>query len=154
MYLIKSISQTLTKFLILILFFGTSVSAENNNVTGIWQTIDDESHQVRSLVELSIVNNKLYGTIIKLYPQAGEPENPLCEICEGSNKNKPILGLQIIDGLSLKKDQWSDGTILDPNNGKSYDCKVWLEKNKLKVRGYIGFFFRTQEWLKYEPETP
>ncbi|HCZ37305.1 MAG TPA: DUF2147 domain-containing protein, partial [Cytophagales bacterium] len=35
----------------------------------------------------------------------------------------------------------------DPNNGKIYRCKVWLEGNNLKLRGYLGPFFRTQTWL-------
>jgi len=54
-------------------------------------------------------------------------------------------------GLSLRKGKWRDGRILDPNNGKYYDCQIWLEDNKLKVRGYIGFFYRTQEWIRAEP---
>ena len=60
------------------------------------------------------------------------------------------MGLQIIDGLIPKKNQWKDGEILDPNNGKTYDCKIWLEDKKLQVRGYIGFFFRTQVWIRAE----
>ena len=38
--------------------------------------------------------------------------------------------------------------ILDPENGKTYDCEIWLENDKLKVRGYIAFFYRTQTWEK------
>ena len=47
--------------------------------------------------------------------------------------------------------EWKGGKILDPENGKSYDCKIWLEEGKpdvLKVRGYIAFFYRTQEWYR------
>ena len=43
-------------------------------------------------------------------------------------------------------DEWEDGSILDPDNGKTYDCKIWREGDKLQVRGYIAFFFRTQTW--------
>jgi len=48
---------------------------------------------------------------------------------------------------------WQDGKILDPNNGKFYSCKIWLENRNLEVRGYIGFFFRTQQWLRYNPSS-
>ena len=49
-------------------------------------------------------------------------------------------------------DQYNEGTICDPKTGKIYDCKLWLEDdpNKLFVRGYVAFFFRTQEWIRVE----
>ncbi|MCB0773090.1 MAG: DUF2147 domain-containing protein, partial [Flavobacteriales bacterium] len=62
-------------------------------------------------------------------------------------KGKPVLGLEIIRGMVRDGEEWNDGTILDPDNGKVYDCKLWVEGDKLKVRGYIAFFFRTQTWL-------
>jgi len=57
----------------------------------------------------------------------------------------------IINGLEPDGDSWSDGEILDPANGKYYDCTLKLEdKNTLLVRGYIGFSFigRTQQWKR------
>lgn len=124
------------------------VAAEENDVVGIWQTIDDETNKVRSLVELTINDGKLFGKIIKLFPQSGESNDPICDKCKGAKKDQPILGLQIVEGLKFNKNQWKNGEILDPNNGKTYDCKIWLEDGKLQVRGYIGFFFRTQEWIR------
>ena len=135
---------------LLVLFIAQSAFCKENKIEGIWTTIDDDTKQARSLVRISIHDNKLYGKIIKLFPQEGDPENLICEKCEGERKNKPILGLQIINGLIPKKNQWKDGEILDPNNGKTYDCKIWLEDKKLQVRGYIGFFFRTQVWIRAE----
>ncbi|MGB0495623.1 MAG: DUF2147 domain-containing protein [Kangiellaceae bacterium] len=143
MKLPKSLLQTLA----LLIGFIQVLNADES-VTGVWQTIDDETKEIRSLVELSIENNKLYGKVIQLFPQEGDADNPICNKCKGERKNQSIIGLQIIDGLSFKKGQWEDGKILDPNNGKTYDCKIWLEDNKLQVRGYIGFFFRTQEWIR------
>ena len=144
--------MNMIKIIILILIGLLSLSqpanADKNMITGTWKTIDDETRKVRSLVELTIKDNKLYGTITKLFPNEGEADNPLCDKCSNEKKDQPILGLQIIDGLTLKQNEWKDGQILDPNNGKTYDCKIWLENGKLQVRGYIGFFFRTQEWIR------
>ena len=54
-----------------------------------------------------------------------------------------------MNNLEKDDDEWGDGEILDPNNGKIYDCKIWLEGNDiLKVRGYVGFFYRTQTWKR------
>ncbi len=43
--------------------------------------------------------------------------------------------------------EWTEGTILDPGNGKVYKCKIFREKENLMVRGYWGFLYRTQKWL-------
>ena len=74
-----------------------------------------------------------------------------CEMCEGEDKNKPVLGLVIIKGLKKKGDFFEGGKITDPKNGKSYQCKMNLEgKDKLIVRGYIGIslFGRSQTWFR------
>lgn len=125
-----------------VLFIASPAFAAD--VTGRWNTIDDTTGEVRSTVELTISNGVLQGRIIELINP--EEENPICDLCDGDLKDQPVIGLQIIDGLTLDGDEWSDGTIVDPENGKSYRCKIWREGEKLLVRGYIGFFFRTQEW--------
>jgi len=123
-------------------------------ITGQWKTIDDETNKVKSIVELKIVDGKLYGTIIKLFKDPSEDQDPLCDKCEGKLHNQKVIGMQIINGLELDGDEWEgDDGILDPSKGTIYDCKIWLDesdKNKLNVRGYIGFLYRTQEWFRVE----
>lgn len=61
------------------------------------------------------------------------------------------MGMLIVKQMQWDGSQWENGTILDPDNGKTYDCTMWLnasDKDKLNVRGYIGPFFRTQEWIR------
>ncbi len=61
--------------------------------------------------------------------------------------------MEIIREMEKDDDEYEDGTIMDPNNGKIYDCKLWVDKNNeriLKVRGYIAFFYRTQTWHRVE----
>jgi len=60
---------------------------------------------------------------------------------------KPIVGMVIINDMEKDEDEWGNGTILDPENGKIYRCKLWVEDGKLMVRGYIAFLYRTQTWL-------
>jgi uncharacterized protein (DUF2147 family) len=119
-------------------------------VVGKWKTIDDETNKAKSIVELSIKNGKLYGKIIKLFRAKGEEQDPLCDKCEGKLHNKKIIGMQIINGLTKDGNEWvGDDGILDPNNGTLYDCKIWVDEdnpNKLNVRGYIYFVYRTQTW--------
>jgi uncharacterized protein (DUF2147 family) len=55
-------------------------------------------------------------------------------------RNRPILGLQVMKGLTAKGDKrWGGGTCYDPETGKSYKCKMHLESpDRLELRGYIG----------------
>jgi len=63
-------------------------------------------------------------------------KDAVCEKCEDENKNRPILGLNILTGLEKDGEEWSGGNILDPRNGKIYKCYIKLIKpNKLKLRG-------------------
>jgi uncharacterized protein (DUF2147 family) len=75
-----------------------------------------------------------------------DPPDQLCDKCKGDKRDKPVLGMEIIAGLAKKGSAYSGGKILDPENGKTYDCKIWREGDALKVRGYVAFFFRTQTW--------
>ena len=94
-----------------------------------------------------VENGKLYGRIERLL--LPEDAGKLCVECEGDNKNKPIEGLVIVQGLEKDGDSWIDGSILDPANGKNYSCTISLNQDcTLNVRGYLGFSLlgRTQVW--------
>lgn len=122
------------------------------NPVGLWRTIDDKSGKEKSLVRVTESNGQLQLTIEKIFREPGEDPNPLCDKCPGEKKNKPVIGMQIGNGLKKDGDVWSGGEILDPQNGKTYKCKVWLEDQgkKLHVRGFIGVSVlgRTQVWLR------
>jgi len=129
---------------------STSLNAQS--IFGKWKTIDDNTGKVRSIVEIIRQDGKAYGRILKLYPEPGEDQDPICEECTDSRKNKKVIGMTIITDMVKDDNEWEDGQILDPENGKVYDCKLWVEKGQLKVRGYIAFFFRTQTWLPAKNE--
>lgn len=134
--------------LILITLLLSTVSPAQS-ITGRWTTIDDNTGEPRSIVEITERDGKLSGRIVHLHEQ--EKRDKLCDKCPGDRKNKPIVGLEIIRDMVRSGKEWSKGTILDPENGKVYDCKLWLEDGKLKVRGYVAFFFRTQTWVRDGP---
>ncbi len=129
-------------------------SAANENPVGLWRTIDDKSGKEKSLVRVTKSNGQLQLTVEKIFREPDEEPNPLCDKCPGEKKNKPVIGMQIGSGLKKDGDVWSGGEILDPQNGKTYRCKVWLEDKgkKLNVRGFIGVSVlgRTQVWIREE----
>jgi uncharacterized protein (DUF2147 family) len=133
----------------LILFL--SFNAISQSSVGLWTTIDDETGKKKSTVELYKVDGKLFGKITYLYPREGREADPKCTKCTDDRKNKSIVGMQIVRNLKWDGASWKDGTIVDPENGKVYSLKMWVDENDpntLNVRGYIGPFFRTQQWKK------
>ncbi|GAB2692612.1 DUF2147 domain-containing protein [Mucilaginibacter koreensis] len=56
-----------------------------------------------------------------------------------SLRSRPLLNLEILKDFAFDGDDvYEDGTIYDPKSGKTYSCKMTLDGNKLKVRGYVG----------------
>lgn len=134
---------------------SANIYAQKEKVEGLWKTIDDETGQPKSIVKIYVKEGKVYGDVVKLFRKAGEDPDPVCDKCDDDDvrKNKKILGMTIITDMKKGDDGvWEDGEILDPKKGKVYDCKLWVENGKLQVRGYVLFFHRTQEWLKYDGE--
>ena len=126
---------------------GTLLAADS--IIGPWKTVDEKSGKVVSEVELYDQGGKVYGKITRLTePNNAEGKPKVCSKCQGDDKDQPIVGLVIIKNLSASGDRYKDGTILDPDDGKIYRAEVWPEDGKLKVRGYLGPFYRTQTWLK------
>mgnify|MGYP003347600143 FL=1 len=132
----------------------TSIVLADSTPAGLWRTIDDHSGKEKSLIRIVEVTGEFQGTIEKIFPEPGEDPNPNCEKCPGNKKNKPIIGMMILTGLKKDNGLWSGGEILDPQNGKTYRCKMWLEKQgrELHVRGFIGVALlgRTQVWKREE----
>lgn len=126
-------------------------AADSTTPVGFWKTIDDTSHQPRSIVKIWEENGQLSGKIVKIFYKEGESEKDLCTKCEGEDKDKPILGLTILHNLQEKTPTlWDRGTILDPETGKVYRAKLTLKNDgkTLDVRGFIGISLigRTQTW--------
>ena len=125
---------------------GNSVS---DSPAGIWNTIDDISNKTKSQVEIIVKNGELLGYVRKLFLLPHEGTDPVCIACEGTLKNAKIIGMKILYDFNLNGDTWESGKILDPGNGNTYSSSLWLvSKTELKVRGYIGPFFRTQIWKR------
>lgn len=114
-----------------------------------WITVDNETGAEKSIVNIYQENGKVYGRIVEILNPSRR--DAICTKCEGEEKNKPILDLVIIKGLEKNEEYYENGTILDPNKGKTYKCRLALDednKDILQVRGYIAFFYATQYWKR------
>jgi uncharacterized protein (DUF2147 family) len=130
----------------LVLLFVTEVNAQ---IEGLWYNVDDEDGKPKSQISIYESNGKLEAKVVKLLPAATLTH---CKECEGANKNQPIEGMKILWGLDkVNPREYEEGEILNPKNGKVYDCFITLEEeDKLKVRGYLGIsmFGKTQYWYR------
>jgi uncharacterized protein (DUF2147 family) len=132
----------------LTMLIATPVAALDPLV-GKWKTVDDETGKAVSDVELYEQGGKVFGKITGLTePNDAQGKPKTCSKCTGPDKDKPIVGLVIIKDLSASGDSYKGGTITDPEDGKVYKAELWTEAGKLKVRGYLGPFYKTQTWVK------
>ena len=135
----------------LIFLFSIQLSAQNDKVVGFWLTDEGES-QVEIFKKS---NGKYYGKIVWLEEpnENGKPkvddDNPVVSL-----QNRPILGLELLKGFSYDSEdkEWENGTIYDPDSGKTYDCYMWFEgSNNLKIKGYVmgmRFIGRKTTWTR------
>ena len=124
-------------------------SSYAQDILGQWKTIDDETGVEKSIVEIYKKDGKIYGKIIEIFNAS--KRDLLCQSCEGEDYNKPILGLNIIKDMEIKGNVYKNGTVINPEDGKIYDCRLKLDEdnpNRLQVRGYVAFFYRTQYWVR------
>jgi uncharacterized protein (DUF2147 family) len=130
------------------LVFAGPASAQS--IVGKWKTIDDNTGEAKSIVEIYEKDGKFYGKVTKIFLDPNEDPDPVCDECDKDDPRykKKIIGMEIIRGLKKDDDEFSGGDILDPENGKVYRCRLWVEKGDLMVRGYWGPFFRTQTWKR------
>lgn len=136
------------KSLSFLVFLLTCTISYGQNILGQWETYDDKTNEKKGLIEIYKTDDNYFAKIVESYV---EGTSGICEKCEGAKKDQPIKGLVIIEGLQKDDDEYNGGTILDPENGKTYKCYLELvEKNKLKVRGYLGISLlgRTQYWRR------
>ena len=134
----------------LFLMTGFASAEEADAILGQWYT-DAEKKDV--VVEIYKDNDLYSGKIAWLKnpnEDDGTPkvddQNP-----DEARRNDPILGMNLVKGFTYKgKNKWAGGTIYDPDNGKTYKCKMSLKGDDLKVRGFIGVALlgRTVHWLR------
>jgi uncharacterized protein (DUF2147 family) len=140
------------QIVLVVLMVSAFAKAYSQQITGTWKTIDDKTGEVKSHVQIYQKDDEFYGKIVKILdPDA--PKDATCQDCEGELAGKPIMGLEILRGIEKDGKYYEDGKITDPENGKDYKCKLWLEENDpntLNVRGYVLFFHRTQQWERVE----
>lgn len=134
----------------ILMFSSCLVSSQS--IFGKWKTIDDRTGKPKALISIYEKDGLMYGHVVDILEEG--KENFLCHKCDGDKKDKPVIGMTIIEGLKENEDgEWKGSTLFDPQQAMTFRCKIWLNpenSNELKVRGYLAFIYRTQTWIRVE----
>jgi uncharacterized protein (DUF2147 family) len=130
----------------LVFILCTQLTKAQNQIVGKWTSEDK-----KGVIEVFEQNGQYFGKLTTIKTPNDENGLPKKDAKNPSPalRNQALLNLVILKNFQYSDNQWSGGTIYDPNNGKTYTCKMWLtDNNTLKIRGYLGPFFRTQTWTR------
>ncbi len=135
--------------LLMAMTIGFYASAQKADaILGQWANPNGQDH-----ILIYKKGNKYFGKLdwIK-FPndETGKPKtdknNP-----DKALQSRPDLGLELLKDFTFDGEKvYEDGTIYDPKSGKTYSCKMTLDGNSLKIRGYVVFslFGRSEVWTR------
>lgn len=115
--------------------------ASSDPLIGQWKTIDDRTgYSLSDVIIQKDKSNHYSAKIIDVRAVPGAYLNTVCEKCSGANKNKPLVGMTTLSGLTLnpeKNNEFIDGTFLDPVTGQQYPARARLGNHgkHLIIRG-------------------
>jgi len=150
---LKTFLLRLTFAVICVAFFSPGAKAQkagHDQVEGLWYN-DIKSGKI--LITKGS-DGKFYGKVVWLKEPLKNGKPKVDELNEDPKlRSRPRLGLPVLNGFVKDGDKkYTDGTIYDPLNGKTYSCKMTYKGNELDIRGYIGIslFGRTTTWTRAE----
>lgn len=135
--------KSLVAIAAILLAATSSPASGQSDAIGNWSTVGNSSH-----IEIYPCGEKLCGKVVWLknpnyiHAEDGpvgtmkvDRKNP-----DPALRNRPILGLQVIEGLTAVNDDiWEKGKCYDPESGNTYKCRMHLASpEKLEMRGYVG----------------
>ena len=138
--------------LILLTIVAVSINAkaQTDKIEGLWYN-DVKTAKIQITKEN---NGKFYGKVVWLKEPLKDGKPKVDEMNSDEKlRSRPRLGVPVLaDFVKDGDNKYSGGTIYDPNNGKTYSCKMTYKGKTLDIRGYIGIslFGRTTTWSRAE----
>jgi uncharacterized protein (DUF2147 family) len=134
----------------LLSFSYASGPGDGDKLIGVWQPSDG-----RSYVKIDKIGNKFYGRVVWLKEPNDENGAPRVDVNnpDAALRSTPLKGYRVMKDLVYNAEEsiWEDGTIYDPKNGTTYNCKIVLTgDDQIEVRGFVGtaVFGRTDVWTR------
>ncbi|SFB11628.1 DUF2147 domain-containing protein [Algoriphagus aquimarinus] len=141
----KTYQYTLVCIFFLLLGAGNVHAQSKSKIVGVWFNTDKTAQ-----IEIMENNDEMIGKLIWIQREEGDLEAFTDTVnSDSSLRERPLMGLTILEGLKYKDGIWSDGKIYDPKSGITYTCDLQLKKKDiLEIKGYLGdsWVSRTVEW--------
>ncbi|MEI6507842.1 MAG: DUF2147 domain-containing protein [Bacteroidota bacterium] len=139
-------------YLALALLSPSHIQNTGDEIVGTWYTSTKNAK-----VSIFKTGNMFYGKIIWLKNPNEDDNKPKVDKNNPDEKlrSRHISGMLILKSFEFNTsdNNWQNGEIYDPKNGKTYSCKLTLSnQNTLEVRGFIGISLigRTEVWTRTE----
>jgi len=159
------------KFTAVLIFMSIAAVcfAQSDPAEGYWLSIDEKTSEVTAGWHIYQEGGRLYGKIVSISTESpgvkadkckdGYPGFPVA----GKVNQMPVAGTPWIYALTRNKPgEWSGGSIVNPEDGNHYKCKITFRPadgrryrtDTLEMRGEIGLGIgRSQFWQKSDQET-
>ena len=140
----KSIALILVAFIAMPFFTQAQTVSKQDRIIGKWLTADKKGN-----IEIYKKGDKYYGKIVGGNDEGAEEfdvHNP-----DPAKRKQRLTGMNILKNFTFDDGEWKNGTVYDPDNGKTYSCVMELTNNNaLEITGYIGIklFGRTEVWTR------
>lgn len=137
-----------------LLLMATSSLAWGGELVGLWQEYNDDTGAVEAFIRIvKLPDNSYEGKIEKIISSTVATSTLVCTQCPGHLKNKPYLGLRILSGMRRQDSlNFEGGEILDPEDGKTYQCQIQLSEDgkSIRVTGYLEYRWigHSETWLR------
>ena len=125
---------------VIILFVPLFIQAQANKIEGTWF-----NEEKTSTINMTKGSDGNYLGKINWLEEPNEFGAPKLDKENGDPQlaKRPIMGLAIVKNFEYdsKKERWTEGSIYDPKNGKTYDCYAWFEDgdyDNLFIKGYVA----------------
>jgi uncharacterized protein (DUF2147 family) len=133
-----------------LILLSLAASSQKDKIVGCWLTSEGES-QIRIF---RATNGKYYGKIV-WQKEEEDKEKKDTKNPDEKLRDRKILGIQLINSFIYNQpdNRWENGTIYDPDNGKTYDCYMWFDDDPdiLFIKGYVlgmKFLGRQTKWTR------
>lgn len=125
-----------------------------DDILGLWKIIDDKTGKPTAYVLLYVNSGKIFGRMMAtISKETGVVDDTIVtkeKKADALAGDPPNCGLDFVYEIQAKGKDWK-GSIIDPKDGKVYDCTIKREPDKLLVRGSLkgtgGLLGRNQTWL-------
>jgi uncharacterized protein (DUF2147 family) len=143
--------------LIASLFISFSVFSQSNadQLVGDYYIIKEDTKSESRVQIYKTSEGKYEGKIIWLKNPNNPDGTPKYDLKNPDPELRKVKSDQVVllknFTYDAKSKEWIGGTIYDPEEGKTYKCKLKFESTtKLKVRGYIGLpaLGKSMYWTK------